>query len=723
MRTRIVRGRVVTHLQELWIASCQSRRGAAIPTLILAGLAVFAPALSLAQQPTPTPTPTPTPNGQQLPGHVSADVVVSAPRMDIPLKDNPAATTVVQGEELASLPKTIGAEEALRLVPGVKVDNQADGERVHMSIRGQGILTETGIRGITVLLDGLPLNDPTGVAPDLFDVDWATVKRIEVLRGPASALYGGGGSGGILNIETRDGGPGPAAGQGSASAGSNGFWKTLAEVGGTDGNMNYHISGSRMELDGYRVHTAADATNFYGKFNFNLKGGDRLTAIVAGTEFFNQNAEGLNAEQVYQNNRLPNPDALTYNEYQLTHRATFGLTGQFGLTANSGLSFAAYTRFTQWTESVPSSVDHRMYQSPGGYLQYNLKTPLGSMNNNLSIGTDLNYQTFNEYQRPNIGYAHQGATVLSDQDITQRGVAIYLLDRLELSPEWSVMAGLRHDSIYNKLEDKLATAELNLSGSRSFAKTTARIGLVWNPTTSFGAYVSWAQGFLPPGTDELSANPDGFGGFNNHIVPATSQGPEIGMRGAVSHTFTYDVAVFHLRTDNDFGRYRVDSRPLETFYDNAGTSNRYGFEALFGYYPTPKLSVELAYTYSHFLYDHALYNGVTYYNTWLPSSPEHQVSLDAEYRITSSLMVGVNAELWTRQYVDQSNAVSIGGYTLYGAQIGYKTQIAGVETDFLLSGRNLGAKHYIAFMEPDPDGNSYHPGPEREIFGGVQLHF
>ena len=722
MKTRKDKGQKETSLQQSSsTASDASRRAAGIPTVMVAVLAAFAPLLALAQQPTPTPTPNP--YVQQLPGRVTTDVVVSAPRMDIPLKENPAATTVVQGEELATLPKTIGAEEALKLVPGVKVDNQADGERVHMSIRGQGILTETGIRGITVLLDGLPLNDPTGVAPDLFDVDWATIKRVEVLRGPASALYGGGGSGGIVNIETRDGGPGPVGGEVSASAGSNGFWKTLAEVGGTDGNMNYHVSGSRMELDGYRVHTAADATNIYGKFNFDLKGGDRLTAIIAGTEFFNQNAEGLNAEQVYQDNRQPNPDALTYNEYQLTHRTTVGLTGQFGLTTNSYLSFAAYTRFTQWTESVPSSVDHRMYQSPGGNLQYGLKTPLGSMNNNLSIGTDLNYQTFNEYQRPNIGYGHQDTTVLSDQDITQRGVAIYLLDRLEISPEWSVMAGLRHDSIYNDLKDRLATADLDLSGNKSFAKTTARIGLAWNPTPSFGAYASWAQGFVPPGTDELSANPDRFGGFNNHIVPATSQGPEVGVRGAVSDTFTYDVAIFHLITDNDFGRYRVDSRPLETFYNNSGTSDRYGLETLLGYFPTPKLSVELAYTYSHFLYNHALYDGITYYNTWLPSSPEHQAALDVEYRITPNFMVGVSAEMWTRQYVDQSNTASVGGYELYGAQIGYKTRIAGVPTDFLVSGRNLGGKHYIAFMEPDPDGNSYHPGPLQEIFGGVQLHF
>ena len=136
------------------------------------------------------------------------------------------------------------------------------------------------------------------------------------------------------------------------------------------------------------------------------------------------------------------------------------------------------------------------------------------------------------------------------------------------------MAGLRHDSIYNKLDDNLATTELDLSGSRSFSKTTARIDLAWNPTPSFGAYASWGQGFLPPATEELSHNPDRFGGFNNHLVPATSRGPEVGVRGAVSNTFTYDVAIFHLLTENDSGRYRVPSRPLETFYNNAGPSGR-----------------------------------------------------------------------------------------------------------------------------------------------------
>ena len=86
------------------------------------------------------------------------EVVVTAPRMILPLKEIPYATSVVSSEVMQSLPRAIAMDEPMKLVPGVKVDNQANGSRVHLSIRGQGILTERGIRGIKVLLDGIPIN-------------------------------------------------------------------------------------------------------------------------------------------------------------------------------------------------------------------------------------------------------------------------------------------------------------------------------------------------------------------------------------------------------------------------------------------------------------------------------------------------------------------------------------------------------------------------------------
>ena len=95
------------------------------------------------------------------------EVIVSANRLSVPLKSNPGAVALVSAPVLGTMPRSIAVDEALRLVPGVRIDNQANGSRIHMSIRGQGILSERGLRGIKVIMDGIPVNDPSGFASDL----------------------------------------------------------------------------------------------------------------------------------------------------------------------------------------------------------------------------------------------------------------------------------------------------------------------------------------------------------------------------------------------------------------------------------------------------------------------------------------------------------------------------------------------------------------------------
>ena len=299
------------------------------------------------------------------------EITVTATRVEIPLKENPAATTVVETPILQTMPRTIGIDEVLKLVPGVKVDNQADGERVHLSIRGQGILTERGTRGIKALVDGIPLNDPSGFVSDFFDIDWATVHRLEILRGPAAAFYGSGSSGGIINILTDDGGPDPIAADAYLGAGSFGFYKGLAEVGGTTGAMNYRIAGSYTSSSGYRDHTSFWADNFYGKFHFDVSSAVKVTAVLGYTDFYNGNAEGLNlawfSADPSVDRKLANPDAYSLaeykktplwyrqmfgldrvpgNEYQRTGRFTSGLTGAIALADNLDLALTAFYRHT-----------------------------------------------------------------------------------------------------------------------------------------------------------------------------------------------------------------------------------------------------------------------------------------------------------------------------------------------------------------------------------------
>src|ERR1035438_10666086 len=168
-------------------------------------------------------------NAQQLKDTISlkypSEIQITAPRMNAPLSEIPFATSIVGPYILDEQPRTISFDEALKLVPGVKIDNQSDAERVHLSIRGQGILTERGTRGINLLIDGIPMNDPTGFVPDFFNIDFNNVEKIEVLRGSAAALFGGSASGGIISVTTQSAPHVPLFGEVFGTGGSNGFWK------------------------------------------------------------------------------------------------------------------------------------------------------------------------------------------------------------------------------------------------------------------------------------------------------------------------------------------------------------------------------------------------------------------------------------------------------------------------------------------------------------------
>jgi iron complex outermembrane receptor protein len=655
---------------------------------------------------------------------VREEVRVVASRLDIPLNVSPVATSVVGLDTLNFLPRATAIDEPLRGVPGVKVDNQANGERVHLSIRGQGILTERGIRGIQVLLDGLPLNDPTGFVPDLFDVDWAGVQEVEVVRGPVAFLYGGGSAGGVIDIRTRDSTDTLHGGLWTFG-GSNGFYKVRGELTGISAGVAYVASASRASGDGYRDHTAFWADNFSGKLGWNPSRRLRLNFILLATGFFNQNAEGLNLVWLAQDRRMPNPDALTFNEFQKTLRFTSAVRGDWNASDKQRLSFTFFSRWTKYDEPVPSSVSHRSLASPGGSLQYDLHRGPRWLKHHFSAGFDLDGQLIDEHRHPNLGHAVEGSALLADQSITQNRVAGFLMDRLALGSQCTLLLGARWDRIGNRLDDHLRLGGVDLSGERIFKRATGRVGLTWAPREKLRLYASWGLGFLPPATEELYANPAALGGFNQSLIPATSSGEELGARGNLGNRFFYDASFFHLDTRNDFERYRMPARPLETFYRNAGQSRREGLETSFKWLPTSRVTLSAAYTFSHFTYRR--YVSLTYPGDlsghWLPNSPAQQFFADAHLEFPRSFFFGLSVLTFSRAYVDATNLSWIDAYGLLDARFGKTWQRRRIYGTLFLAGKNLTGRKYIAFTEPDPDGNSYQPGPTREAFAGLQFRF
>ncbi|WP_280565402.1 TonB-dependent receptor plug domain-containing protein, partial [Chromohalobacter sp. 48-RD10] len=203
---------------------------------------------------------------------------VTAPRLDRELYTTPAAVSVIEHDKIAQGQQRVRLDESLGTVPGVFLqnrDNFAQGER--LAIRGFGARAPFGVRGVTVMADGIPYTLPDGQAQlDAIDLDSA--ERIEVIRGPSSVLYGNA-AGGVLSVTTADGRDDQKTRLG-AEIGSDGYQKYRFSDGGVNGPWSHHVSVSALNFDGYRDQSQVEKYHLNAKVRRELGNDRALTAIV-----------------------------------------------------------------------------------------------------------------------------------------------------------------------------------------------------------------------------------------------------------------------------------------------------------------------------------------------------------------------------------------------------------------------------------------------------------
>ena len=686
---------------------------------------------------------------------------VTATRTKTPLNEIPASISVVTPDQLTTFSKGNDADEALRLVPGVRIDNGAsDGSRVHVYIRGQGVLTESGFRGIGVMIDGIPVNDPGGFAPDLYDVDWATVSNLEVVKGLAASLYGAGSTGGVLNILTYDGGSKPLNATFSASGGSYNFWKVLGQVDGTQGNLNYRVSYSHDQSTGYRTHQAYYGDIFSEKANWTVSNKIKITQLLSYTDYFNQNSEGISLGRYEEfGPQAANTDAVPYNEFHKTKRLTGALIGKFDISNNQDILVKAFMRLNDYRETSNNGDDHKPFVNSGLSAQYNLNFGKENLRNHMSLGvdyeskmmTETEYGVFSEAtinSKPHPASndyfseaAFDSTNELINQVIKQRSVGVFFIDKLDIVKKLYATLNVRYDYVYNELVNNIPLPDslIQASGNRSFQNTSARFGLAYDIAKFLNLYASYGSGFLVPTEDELYNNPAQWGGFNETIKPSTFLGGELGVRGSVGKRLYYDVDGYYVNTKNDFYRYSIVGRGNNTaFYGNVGASTRYGLEVSASYLPIDCLKFSVAYTYSHDQYTSP--DSVS--GHWIPQCPQHVLYAEGAVKFLKHFTVGLNVEYqskWCIQvddsiynhYTDIVNGQKyirsswVNGFTTVGADLSYAFNLGPVKTELSLFAKNLFDEQYFGFTEPNngPEYNSYQPAPGRQFFVSLKLRF
>ena len=467
-----------------------------------------------------------------------------------------------------------------------------------------------------------------------------------------------------------------------------------------------------------------------------------------------------------ENPKLPNPDAIPFNEYQLTQKFTNAFIGRYEINKNQNIQFNGFIRLTNYTQADDISIDYRFMITTGFSAQYNLTTSLSdlmnlkNLTNHLSVGTDFETQSLTEHQfkasssdgvddddkkltattqsqdndDDNSKYSqayNASDTILANQLIHQNSIGVFLIDKLDIYKRLYATLNLRYDDLNNNLTDLLNShlnddgvfVNENLSGSRNFNKTTAHFGLAYQLSKSLNIYSDWGTGFIPPTTEELVNNPVGFGGFNPTIMPSAIQGDEIGIRGYLSKHLYFDIDGFNMNTKNDFFRYLLTSvrGNQNAFYGNIASSKRYGIESSVNF-SIFNFQFSIAYTYSHFRYT----SPDSLKNHWIPNCPKHMLNAEISYKFIKHLSAGLSSQYQSMWYIFtdvKDYNITQSGYTIFNFRLSYDWKLSFARGVLSFNITNFINKLYASLTEPDPQLYSYNPAPGRQYFTSLKIIF
>ncbi|MFQ5550821.1 MAG: TonB-dependent receptor family protein [Gemmatimonadales bacterium] len=494
--------------------------------------------------------------------------VVSVTRIPTRFAQVPfAVSRVVFGADRA-VGRNINISEALGNIPGVQVQdrhNFAVGDRI--TLRGFGARSQFGIRGMRVIVDGIPATVADGQTT-LDHVDLGSVAEVEVLRGPAGSIYGNE-AGGAIVIAT-GGLDGRRSGRVTLTAGGNGLRRASAEASGSAGDVRYRVKLAAFGWNGFREHSRAERYHGLGRAAVPVGRGEiRLVA----------NLVRLDAR---------NPGSLSDSVFRIDPRAAHGFNvvqgtlkqvtqGQIGATFTGPaggleLGLAVYTLFRDLHNPIPTTVVDLFRQAAG--FRGSVTGSLGERGR-LVLGFDLDVQR--DDRRNFANEAGDEGPLSLDQDETVVGGGPFLRVSWRPRNRWQLEAGMRADAVVFRVDDAFLSDGAADSGSRTLDALSPSIGVSWTGDSHLNLFANASFGFETPTTTELANRPDGSGGFNPNLEPQKAFGVEIGARGAVG-LLTYAVSSFHIAVNDELVPFEVPSSPGRTFFRNSGRSRRSGIE-------------------------------------------------------------------------------------------------------------------------------------------------
>lgn len=499
----------------------------------------------------------------------------------------PYAVAGLSAEQLTAIRPGAFLSDALVALPGLQVQNRhnfAVGERI--AVRGFGARSQFGVRGLRVLLDGIPATLPDGQTT-LDHVDPGALGRVELMRGPASALYGNG-AGGVLLLQSAEPGRGERLVL-SGAGGSHGLLESSATAERSDAATSSRIRLTRLSYDGFRANPidggtygAADRWTLTASHRLAFGGGG-LRVVASGLDLDAENPGSLPADSLGD----PDRSAWGFNVRQGAGKEIRQL--QLGATwERRSVSATVWGLTRDLSNPIPNTIIDLERTGLGGRVAVHGFASAVRWD----MGVDLEAQRDDRENHDNDGGDRGALTLDQREGVTGLGVFGALsYDRGSAN----VHAALRYDRVDFSVTDRFLSDGVDESGGRTMDALSPSIGaqVRAGEVHVFGSFATFLQ---TPTTTELANRETGAGGFNPELSPTRGRAFEAGLRGVASGRVGWEIVAFQTELEDELVPFEVETSPGRTFFRNEGESQYRGLEAALRVAMRDGVTARFAYT-------------------------------------------------------------------------------------------------------------------------------
>ena len=641
----------------------------------------------------------------------------------------PSNVMVITADDIGQMDAKTMAE-VLKKYPGIFYSS-ASGIEPHLSLRG----TRIGMSGgALVLLNGIPMNMGKFGYTDFEAIPVENIERIEVVKGPLSALYGGDSARGVINIVTKKGKK-PVQGCISTIVGSYKEQRYSATLYGSQKKLFYNLNMKKREQETFRDYTSLDGYYLNGEIGYWLGDFGKISFFGNAIDKKRLLPKALTKEDE-RRSRSHSPDySETYNRDYISginldiNRPKFDIRSTLYYKTRDK-NYENYKLATRY----PYKEELNEY-THGIRSVFTYKTDIFQRKSLSSIGFDFDNDEIHidriKAAQKEIGAPYIKPDPKKSGKFRRREIGIFFQQEFELLKNLNLVAGVRYDYFEFDLDPDYDFSEggtKNFDDSPDFDKLNPRVSLNYTILKNLTTYVSFSKAYRAPNIYDYYYSSSYAVKYQYTLKPETFTQYEAGIRYAFSKYLNIDTSVYWIGIDD----------MLDTVYDDSGhymgkqnvsEVTIKGIDlSLFGKFSS-RINYKVNYTYTDARYtDHLLAKVgrrqvVDVKDNRLTKVPYNKLSIDLNTKILKGrdyeLLWYVNFYAQTGFQMDKANTKQYPGYGLVNTKLTLKYKKANI----FIAADNLLDKEYDAYAYRSYGKDYYYPASGITVSAGLQFYF